>query len=81
MKEKKYAIEDHPGYSVYRKPFLEKHGPDLHSLSVHILLLKSQLVKFPRNENAYPLELFCTTNFYGPLIVAFSKNIEPYPLT
>lgn len=70
-----------PGYSVYRKPFLEHHGVMLSQLSVHILLLKCDGMKFPRNPNAHPLELFCMTNFYGPLLVAFSKNKEPYQLT
>jgi len=40
---------------------------------LHILFLKCEGYRFPRNPNAYPLELFCKTHFYGPLAVVFNK--------
>lgn len=41
---------------------------------LHILLLKCEGFKFPRNPNAHLLELFCNTHFYGPLVVAMNMN-------
>ena len=47
---------------------------------LHILLLKCEGYKFPRNPNAHPLELFCNTHFYGPLVIALNMNVMPYHL-
>lgn len=47
---------------------------------LHILLLKCEGFKFPRNPNAHLLELFCNTHFYGPLVVAMNMNQVPYHL-
>jgi hypothetical protein len=47
---------------------------------LHILLLKCEGYKFPRNPNAHCLELFCNTHFYGPLVVAMNMNVTPYHL-
>ena len=47
---------------------------------MHILLLKCDGFKFPRNPNAHPLELFCNTHFYGPLVIAMNMNQVPYHL-
>ena len=44
------------------------------SVGLHILLLKCEGFKFPRNPNAHLLELFCNTHFYGPLVVAMNMN-------
>jgi hypothetical protein len=49
-------------------------------LSLHILLLKCEGFKFPRNPNSHALELYCGTHFYGPLVVGFNKTIAPYAL-
>lgn len=49
-------------------------------LGLHILLLKCEGFKFPRNPNAHLLELFCNTHFYGPLVVAMNLNQVPYHL-
>lgn len=43
-------------------------------LGLHILLLKCEGFKFPRNPNAHSLELFCNTHFYGPLVIALNMN-------
>jgi hypothetical protein len=49
-------------------------------IGLHILLLKCEGYKFPRNPNAHFLELFCNTHFYGPLVVAMNMNNVPYHL-
>jgi len=36
--------------------------------------------KFPRNAYANQLEVFCSTYFYGPLVVVFCENNAPYRL-
>lgn len=51
-----------------------------YNLVLHILLLKCEGYKFPRNPNAHSLELFCNTHFYGPLVVAMNMNHTPYHL-
>ena len=45
------------------------------------MLLKCDGFKFPRNPNAHPLELFCNTHFYGPLVLAFNMDHAPYHLS
>ena len=49
-------------------------------LGLHILLLKCEGYKFPRNPNAHSFELFCNTHFYGPLVVAMNMNQVPFHL-
>ncbi len=51
-----------------------------HLFTLHILLLKCEGYKFPRNPNAQTLELFCGTHFYGPLVIAFNLTDAPYAL-
>jgi hypothetical protein len=48
---------------------------------LHILLLKCEGYKFPRNPNSHFLELFCNTHFYGPLVIAMNMNIQPFHLS
>ena len=45
-----------------------------------ILILKCEGYKFPRNPNAHTLELFCSTHFYGPLVVAMNRVKPPHRL-
>ena len=75
---KGHSPKEPPGYGVFRKAF----PPDsaLGNYTLHILLLKCEGVKFPRNPNAHPFELFCGTPFYGPMVVALNGNEEPYSL-
>ncbi len=49
-------------------------------IGLQVLLLKCDGFKFPRNPNAHPIELFCNTEFYGPLVVAMNQNQKPYRL-
>lgn len=64
-----------PNYSVFRKEIPEKMSkPIPNPLAIHILLLKCENHKFPRNLNARELELHCNTKFYGQMIVAFNSS-------
>jgi len=54
--------------------------PQLLTKCLHVLILKSEGIKFPRNPNAHILELFCSTYFYGPLVVATNSIEKPYSL-
>ncbi len=54
--------------------------PELQGLSLHVLILKSEGHKFPRNPNAHILELYCSTYFFGPLVVATNATEKPYAL-
>jgi hypothetical protein len=65
-------FQDFVGKSKFRR-FIQLIG-------MHILLLKCEGFKFPRNPNAHMLELFCNTHFYGPLVVAMNMNNVPYHL-
>jgi hypothetical protein len=49
-------------------------------LGLHILYQKTDGVQFQRNEYALDLEVFCSTYFYGPLVIAFSDANAPYKL-
>ncbi len=49
--------------------------------SLHILLLKCEGYKFPRNPNSNILEQFCETKFYGPLAVSLNSREPPYELS
>jgi len=48
---------------------------------LHILYMKSSEKALSRNYNAQELELFCHNRFYGPLVVAYNMNKQPYQLT
>lgn len=43
--------------------------------------MKSSEKALSRNYNAQELELFCHNRFYGPLIVAYNVNKQPYFLS
>lgn len=47
---------------------------------LHILYMKSSEKALSRNYNAQELELFCHNRFYGPLVVAYNINKQPYYL-
>jgi hypothetical protein len=42
--------------------------------------MKSSEKALSRNYNAQELELFCHNRFYGPLVVAYNANKQPYYL-
>jgi hypothetical protein len=42
--------------------------------------MKSSEKALTRNYNAQELELFCHNRFYGPLVVAYNLNKQPYYL-
>lgn len=59
----------------------KSNNPSNHIIiGLHILLLKCEGYKFPRNPNAHSFELFCNTHFYGPLVVAMNMNQVPFHL-
>jgi hypothetical protein len=62
-----------PTYSVFRKEINEQH-------TLHIILLKVEGHKFPRNPNAHALELHCNTKFYGQMAVVFNSPEAPFLL-
>lgn len=47
---------------------------------LHILFLKCEGIKFPRNAYANQLEVYCSTYFYGPLVIVFGDTNPPYRL-
>lgn len=49
-------------------------------IGLHILFLKCQDNKFPRNAFANQLEVYCSTYFYGPLVIVFGDTNPPYKL-
>jgi len=49
-------------------------------LGLHILFLKCDGTKFPRNAYANSLEVYCSTYFYGPLVIVFGDTNPPYRL-
>ena len=65
-------------FRVYRRSL--EVIPELKGQSLHILILKSEGHKFPRNPNAHILELYCSTYFFGPLVVAMNATEKPYAL-
>ena len=64
--------------SIYRKKVDKKH--DKRDLTLHILFIKCEGQKLPRNNGAYELEAYCGTHFYGPIIAAYNKTQHPHPL-
>ena len=49
-------------------------------VGLHILFLKCDGTKFPRNAYANQLEVYCSTYFYGPLVICFGENNSPFRL-
>jgi hypothetical protein len=49
-------------------------------MSIHILFLKCDGTKFPRNAYANALEVYCSTYFYGPLVVSYCDQNSPFKL-
>jgi hypothetical protein len=47
---------------------------------LHVLILKYEGIKYPRNPNALPIELICNNQFFGPLVIAFNSTSPPYSL-
>jgi hypothetical protein len=47
---------------------------------LHILFLKCDGNKFQRNAFANQLEVYCSTYFYGPLVIVFGDTNPPYRL-
>jgi hypothetical protein len=50
------------------------------SAGLHILFLKCDGNKFQRNAFANQLEVYCSTYFYGPLVIVFGDTNPPYKL-
>ncbi len=71
-------IQDTHSLAVYRKSLESIEGYSGRQL--HILLLKYEGCKSPRNPNALSLEQFCGTQFFGTLVVALSLINSPYSL-
>jgi hypothetical protein len=82
-------------FSIFRKKIERKNGTDdigkfiikfVNSLynfdrvGLHILFLKCDGTKFPRNAYANALEVYCSTYFYGPIVIAFGQNNTPFKL-
>ena len=53
------------------------YGEDI---GLHILFLKCDGNRFPRNAFANQLEVYCSTYFYGPLVIAYGELSAPYCL-
>jgi len=73
-----YAPQNPPLFRVFRRPL--DVIKELVGTFLHILILKSDGHKFPRNPNAHILELYCGTYFFGPLVVAINHAEKPYAL-
>lgn len=73
-----YSPQDPPLFRVYRRSL--DVIKELIGKSLHVLILKSDGHKFPRNPNAHILELYCGTYFFGPLVVATNYTEKPYAL-
>jgi len=74
-------------FSIFRKKILIKpedkkkdgiaYGEEI---GLHILFLKCDGTRFPRNAYANQLEVYCSTYFYGPLVIAYGELAAPYRL-
>ena len=64
--------------SIFRKKVDKKH--DKRDVTLHILFIKCEGQKLPRNNGAYELEAYCGTHFYGPIIAAYNKTVAPHSL-
>ena len=65
---------------MFRRSIEGNEDPGLHSMTLHVLLLKCEGFKYARNPNAHSVELHCATYFYGPLVIALNDNETPYAL-
>jgi hypothetical protein len=66
-------------HSIVRLPYPKEHL--LYSrLGLQVLMNTSEGTSLQRNANAYQLELFCATQFYGPLVIARNSADPPYSL-
>jgi len=54
--------------------------PNGEDIGLHILFLKCDGNRFQRNAFANQLEVYCSTYFYGPLVVVYGELSPPYRL-
>ena len=54
--------------------------PQGDDIGLHILFLKCDGNRFPRNAFANQLEVYCSTYFYGPLVIVYGELSPPYKL-
>ena len=72
-----------PLFSIFRKKIERKIDiptANNQELGLHILFLKCDGNKFQRNAFANQLEVYCSTYFYGPLVIVFGDTNPPYRL-
>ena len=71
-------------FSIFRKKIERKINipgtTSTQELGLHILFLKCDGTKFPRKAYANSLEVYCSTYFYGPLVIVFGDTNPPYRL-
>jgi len=73
-----YAPQNPPSFCVYRRPL--NVIKELADKTLHILILKSEGYKFPRNPNPHILELYCSSYFFGSLVIITNFIETPYIL-
>ena len=73
-----YSPQDPPQFRLYRTPL--DTIKELNGNFLQILMLRSDGYKFPRNNNAHPLELYCSAYFFGPLVIAMNSRERSYIL-
>ena len=74
-----------PLFSIFRKKITIKENskiehPEGEEIGLHILFLKCDGNRFQRNAFANQLEVYCSTYFYGPLVIVYGQNSPPYKL-
>jgi len=74
-----------PLFSIFRKKITIKDNskidhPEEEEIGLHILFLKCDGNRFQRNAFANQLEVYCSTYFYGPLVIVYGQNSPPYKL-
>lgn len=72
-------------FSIFRKKITIKENskiehPEGEEIGLHILFLKCDGNRFQRNAFANQLEVYCSTYFYGPLVIVYGQNSPPYKL-
>ena len=78
-------LNKQPLFSIFRKKITIKpdskipHPPG-EEIGLHILFLKCDGNRFPRNAFANQLEVYCSTYFYGPLVIVYGELSPPYKL-
>lgn len=65
-----------PLFSIFRKKITIKENskiehPEGEEIGLHILFLKCDGNRFQRNAFANQLEVYCSTYFYGPLVIVY----------